>query len=339
MANHAVVIGINNYPGLSHLGGPCNDAQAFLQWVERPGPGDVDPLCVHKLLSTDFPAAADVLSAMPMSDQISGLFEKILKSSPNQHVGDRLYVFVAGHGMSDVNHLDSAALIAANATRLGIALPHVVITDYIHYFRKSYTFKEIILIMDCCLDATVLRPLNVTGLLQGPLHPRASSVRMFLAKGTVWGQKSFEKDFNGTTKGIFSVTFMEALAKAPAEGTKVTGRAIRNFIDQYIQQIAGEKEVDIPTISGREYEKIVFYERNAAQTDEAASIAITVNIDSPHGNEVVDLYDGSLVLRESKTVENGKVIFTAPAGIYKVGIRGTMRQALIEVVQDYEETL
>lgn len=340
MNNHAVVIGINDYPGISQLNGPCNDARAFLKWVTRPGPGDVEPEHVHKLLSTDFPSTTDAKKAKPVSDQIAEKFNEIIDSNPTKHVGNRLYVFVAGHGMSDVNRAESAAVIAANAMRKGITLPHIVVTDYIHYFRRAFTFKEIILIMDCCLDATVLRPLNAIGFLQGNPHPNASKVRLFLANATVWSKKSFEKEFNGTIRGIFSVALMEALEKAPAEGAKVTGKAIRNYIDQHIKTIAGDKNIENPTIGGKGYEKIVFYERSDAQAHDAATaFTITVTIDDPAGGEVVDLFDGHLALLKSRVAATSTVEFQVAAGIYKVAIQGTNRQTLIEIVRDHEETL
>lgn len=340
MPNHAVVIGIKDYPGLSQLEGPCHDAEAFLKWVTKPGPGNVDPGNVHKLLSSDFTSTTDVREARPVSDQIVGKFNEVVSGNPTQHIGDRIYVFVAGHGMSDVNRPESAALIAANATRLSITLPHVVVTDYIHFFRRSYTFKEIILVMDCCLDVTVLRPLNVPGIIQGDPHPKASKVRMFLANATVWSKKSFEKKFNGTTRGIFSVALMEALENAPAEDAKVTGAVIENYIKQHIKTIAGDKEIENPRIGGEGYERIVFYERSDTQAQNTATaFTIKVHIDNATGNEVVDLFDGNRVLLESKQFAADFVEFQVGAGIYKVAIQDTNRKSLIEVVTDHEATL
>lgn len=341
MPNHAIVIGINNYPGMSKLDGPCNDANLFLEWVTRPGPGDVSPDHVHKLLSTDFEPTANVSDAKPVSDQIAEKFEEVLQGNPIQHVGDRLYVFVAGHGMSDVNRPESAAVIAANGSPASINLPHIVVTDYVNYFRRIYAFKEIVLIMDCCLDATVLRPLDQKGFLQGGNpHLNAGQVNLFLAKATVWSKKSYEKKFNGVTRGIFSVALMEALAKAPVEGDKVTGKAIKNYIEQHIKTIAGDKTIEDPTIDGKGHEKIIFYERRAANAHEAAmAFTLIVKINGSADGEIVDLFDGNLSLLDSEVVTDGAVKFQVAAGIYKVSVQGTDRRALIEVVKDHEETL
>ncbi len=339
MPSHAIVIGINNYPGMNNLQGPCNDAQLFLEWVTHPGPGDVAPDNVHKLLSTDFDPATNVTDAKPVSDQIAEKFDEVLQGNPKQHVGDRLYVFVAGHGMSDVNRPESAAIIAANGSTKSINLAHIVVTDYVNYFRRIYAFKEIVLIMDCCLDATVLRPLDQKGFLQGDPHLNAGQVKMFLAKATVWSKKSYEKEFNGVTRGIFSVALMEALEKAPGEGDKVTGLAIRNYIVENIKTIAGDKTIQDPTIDGKGYEKIIFYERQAANAHVAAmAFTLIVKINGAANGEIVDLFDGNFLL-DSKAVTDGAAKFQVAAGLYKLSVQGTDRQALIEVVKDHEETL
>lgn len=339
MPNHAVVIGINHYPGLTPLKGPCNDAAEFLKWVTQPGPGNVDPGNVHKLLSSQFTTVSDVKKAQPVSDQIEEKFNEVVNGNPTQHVGDRLYVFIAGHGMSDINHAESVALIAANASRKSITLPHVVVTEYIHFFRRSYTFKEIILIMDCCRDATVLRPLDAPGMLQGNPHPNASKVCLFRANATEWGKKSFEKKFNGAIRGIFSVALMEALEKAPSVGSKVTGKVIKNYIEQNIKTIAGDKEIESPDIDGRKHENIVFYERDVSQAHNAAmAFILKVKIDNAVGNEIVDLFE-NLKLQDSKKSTTGFVEFQIAAGYYKVAIQGTNRSSLVEVVTDHEETI
>lgn len=340
MPNHAIVIGINDYPGMSNLYGPCNDANVFLEWVTRPGPGDVAPEHVHKLLSTDFESAINVADAKPVSDQIAEKFDEVLDGKPWQHVGDRLYVFVAGHGMSDVMRQESAAIIAANGSEKSINLPHIVVTDYVNHFRRLYAFKEIILIMDCCLDATARRPLDVRGFPPGDPHPNSWQVKVFSAKATVWSKQSYEKEFNGVTRGIFSVALMEALEKAPGEGDKVTGKAIWNYIDQHFKTIAGDKTLQDPTIDGKGHEKIIFYERQAANAHEAAmAFTLIVKINGTADGEIVDLFDGNFSLLDSKALIDGTARFQVAAGIYKVSLQGTDRHTLIEVVKDHEETL
>lgn len=340
MPNHAVVIGIDDYPGLSPLKGPCNDATAFLDWVTAPGPGGIELENVHKLLSSEFAPAATASVAKPVPSQITDMFDAVLAGNGAGHIGDRLYVFVAGHGMSDVSRAESAALLAANASREAIKLHHVVVTDYIRYFRRTYRFKEIVLIMDCCLDASVLRPLDVTGIPPGNPHAKAPDVRMFLATATVWSKKSYEKEIAGTTRGIFSVALMDALEKAPAEGNRVTGKVVKNYIEQNIKSIAGDTTIEDPVIDGRFHESVIFYERNDSQAQRAASaFKVRIIVQNAQGGETVDLFDGQRHLIASKVVDSTFVEFDVGAGIFKTAIRGTNRNALIEVVADHEETI
>ncbi len=341
MPDHAVVIGINSYPGMRNLLGPCQDAEEFLTWVTRPGPGDVEPGNVHKLLSTDFPPETDFREAQPVCDQIINMFEEILDGNPvKDGIGNRLYVFVAGHGMSDINRPESAALIAANASTHSISVPHVVVTDYVHYFRRIYAFKEIILVMDCCLDAVVQRSLDVKGFLQGPPHPKASQVKMFLAKATVWSKRSYEKEFNGVVRGIFSVALMEALANAPARENRVTGKAVKEYIDQNIKRIAGNQAIEEPTINGRKYDEIIFCQRPAAAPHRAPrKFTLTVKADGAADGAEVTLFDGNLVLAETKPVINRTAVFQVTPGMYKVALPGTDRKSLLEIVGDHEEIL
>lgn len=344
MPDHAVVIGINEYPGISTLEGPCNDATEFLDWVTSPGPGGVDSANVHKLLSCDLPRPDDpdnIRMARPGREQIEEKLEEVfLNASPTAHIGHRLWIFVSGHGMSDINRPEAAAVIAANARSTGATFPHVPVTDYVNYFRRNYTFDEIILVMDCCLDVSVLRPLDQKGFLQGNPHPRAGDVKLFIANATVWSRKSFEKKFGGTTRGIFSVALMESFKNAPADGNKVNGRSIKNYIEENVKSIAGDQQIDDPYIWGPGHESIVFYTRSASQASSASSaFKVTVHVENPMLGAVVDLIDGNLNVLESKTADTGTVTFKTGAGLFKLSLRGSDRSKRIEVIEDCEEIL
>ena len=47
---YAIVIGIDRYPGFRDLGGACNDAEAFAEWLTDPNGGDVPAENVRTLL-------------------------------------------------------------------------------------------------------------------------------------------------------------------------------------------------------------------------------------------------------------------------------------------------
>lgn len=339
MSRHAIVIGINRYPGMTSLKGPCNDAEAFLEWVVEPGPGGVPPENVHKLLSTDIPVADDdVTSARPLSDQIEELFTELVGENFYQHTGDRLYVFAAGHGMSDIERPESAAIVAANARTQGVTIPHSPITDFIHFFHRSYNFKEILVFLDCCLDASAMRPLRSAGIVLTNPHPNANRVKLLIANATLWSKKSFERDFGGQYRGIFSVALMNALEQLPSQNTPVTGRAIEEYIDLNILSVAGDMNIEKPRFTGQSYADLVICEptQDPAQL---AGFSLKVDVDGSANNETVDLYKNTLELLFSAPVVDGSVTFTVPAGLYKLALRGTDRSSLVEVVSDHATNL
>jgi hypothetical protein len=342
MPNHAVVIGINQYPGITNLEGPCNDAREFLKWVTSPGPGNVAPENVHKVLSCEFdlPDPLQVIDAKPVSDQIEQAFNDVIGPNLTRLEGDRLYVFVSGHGMSDIDRPESTAIIAANATVNSITIPHFVITDHINFFRRSYNFKEILVFLDCCLDATAMRPIQSTGTIRSNPHPDSHRVKVFVANATLWTKKAFEKKFDGEVRGIFSKALMDALEKAPADNGKVTGEVVKNYIKENIASIAGDTNLQKPEIRGHEHEEILFYTRTDEQNEVASTaFKVTINILNSDGTEVVELLDGGLTILESLPVANGVASFEVAAGLYKIRVQGSDREALLEVNSDHEEDL
>ncbi len=156
---------------------------------------------------------------------------------------------------------------------------------------------------------------------------------MFLAKATVWSKRSYEKEFNGVVRGIFSVALMEALANAPARENRVTGKAVKEYIDQNIKRIAGNQAIEEPTINGRKYDEIIFCQRPAAAPHRAPrKFTLTVKADGAADGAEVTLFDGNLVLAETKPVINRTAVFQVTPGMYKVALPGTDRKSLLEIV-------
>ena len=74
MADHAVVIGIDTYPGMSNLKGPSNDANAFENWLIDPNGGKVDPNNIDKILTRDYPDINNIDDAHPVVSDLENLF-------------------------------------------------------------------------------------------------------------------------------------------------------------------------------------------------------------------------------------------------------------------------
>ena len=103
MPDQAVVIGIDAYPGMYDLHGPCNDSLAFRDWLVDPEGGGLSGEDDVALLRTsDFSWPADIQDAHPILDELQTLFRPLVaRAAESEHVDGRLFIYVAGHGFAD----------------------------------------------------------------------------------------------------------------------------------------------------------------------------------------------------------------------------------------------
>src|SRR5439155_15841178 len=132
MANYAIVIGINKYPGIRSLQGPENDAEDFRDWVKSPIGGNVagDEEHLRYITTSQYPPVLDDTLCPPTLEIVDKAFRALAKAAfENGHIGERLYIFMAGHGFAPGSafgpNLDDAALLMANAdlNALGFHVP------------------------------------------------------------------------------------------------------------------------------------------------------------------------------------------------------------------------
>src|SRR5262249_2508714 len=121
VSDHAILIGIKYYPGLSDAGasanldGPENDIAAMKSWLLDPAGGQLNPdgSTVH-----EFRATVDQVPARPSSDELEtvlGDLKRIAERNPaGRFVGRRLYMYMSGHGFSPAPQ--RGCLITPNAT-------------------------------------------------------------------------------------------------------------------------------------------------------------------------------------------------------------------------------
>lgn len=250
--HYALLVAINLYPGLSNLAGPENDAEAFADWLRAKDGGGLHPGHVVVIKSSDFDAATDPYDANPTDTHIKKTLNGWLKQDGRwrDRVGERLYLFFAGHGFT-AGSLENPALYTARAQ-----LDDREYIAALHYARKIAVagfFDEIILIMDCCQD--VLRSATINEPNWSPPDRQADArVRMMTAFGAPRGQKAFEEEPATGRKvhGYFSRVFLDALrqADADAEGW-VTARAVEAKLEQlwaptYLQLTGYEPPMKAP---------------------------------------------------------------------------------------------
>lgn len=222
--HYAILVAINQYPGLTNLAGPENDANEFFRWLIDPAGGDLqdpsglpsDLRRVEVIRSSDFPPTLDPDDANPTETQFKKILNRWLKANGEWHdrVGERLYLFFAGHGFTSGAMADPA-LFTAQA-QLGDTA-HIAAYRYASKIQNSGFFDEVILIMDCCQD--VLKASQVGDPSWSPPdRQRTSNVKLMQAYGAPRGRKAFEATGGtGAIHGYFSSVFMDAIKTAPAD--------------------------------------------------------------------------------------------------------------------------
>ncbi|WP_339136281.1 MAG: caspase family protein [Candidatus Electrothrix sp. GW3-4] len=321
--HHAIVIGINHYPvsGLSALKGPVNDAEDFSAWLRDPQGGNVPQAHIHSILSSDFAQDA----ALPFPNQVETLFEPFITKGVQGRCGERLYIFVAGHGFGDPGDMGTTALYAANAQKM---FPwHVAITDYVDWLRRHAVFDEIVLLMDCC------RTVNSYHEVKEPQYPTtkertgADQVRFFFAFAVGRGRVARERRFeDGRDSGIFTRTLLYALQTARSQQGKVTGQQLKDQIHNSIAAFAGEARIEPPVIRLDSYRDITFLYRKSAQ-----AVPVRVVLEPYGGAETLVLSDGNFQkIREEKANSSTLTLELEP-GLYKIAVKNTDRQQIFEV--------
>jgi hypothetical protein len=227
MPNRAIVVGIRQYAELPpRLEGPKNDAEMFHDWVRKHGG-------VHetdaKLILGDEPPPVAAVNANPTEEALKYEFDcledEALKN--NGCAGDRLYLYLSGHGFGQ--SLSDASLLMANATmqRPRHHIPGSLWAD--HFFANGY-FKEVILFLDCCRERYSMATLNGPG---NPMPVPPDGARRFYGFATKYGKLAVERRIDGVMHGVFTATLMDALnGGASEEDGRITGESLKAYLFQ-----------------------------------------------------------------------------------------------------------
>jgi hypothetical protein len=225
--HYAILVAINWYPGIGNLKGPENDAAEFKKWLMDDPGGNLDERNIRVICSSDFvPLAADPYDANPTETQFKKALNGWLKPKDDWlgRVGERLYLFFAGHGFT-AGSISDPALFTAQA-QLGDTV-HIAGLRYASKIQNAGFFDEIVLVMDCCQD--VLKAAQVGEPTWAPPdRQRSSKVKLMQAYGAPRGSKAFESsESSRPVHGYFSSVLMDAIRTAPddAQGF-VTARAV-----------------------------------------------------------------------------------------------------------------
>jgi hypothetical protein len=331
--HHAIVIGINDYPliGLPSLKGPVNDANDFCAWLRDPAGGNLPPENIRRVLSSDAPSG----SLFPTPNQAESLFERFIGDYyDGKKEGERLYVFASGHGFGDPSDISKTALYAANARKM---LPwHVAVTNYVEWLRRHAVFDEIVLIMDCCRTVNLPYEIREPQYVTCQESVNADSVRYFYAFAARRGNASRERTFaDGRVSGIFTRAFIDALkVAAPDSQGNVTGQRLKDHLHNSIGSFAGDVTVKPPDIALDSTQDIIFCTRK-----KAGVIPVNVSLAPYSGGETIILRDGNFKEIRQVRANASQLTLELEPGLYKIAVKDTGRQKLIEVPDNDQITV
>lgn len=330
--DYAVVVGINNYPGIIDLKGAENDALAFRDWLIRTDGGNVPDTSpnLQVILSSNFPLTDDVDNALPTLREVKIALNKLVRKGMqnNGQVGRRLYLFMAGHGFAP--DVDESALKMANADHINPE--HFAGNAYAKWFRAAAFFEEVILIMDCCRDDYRRAQLSLP---PWPIISKpGAKVRHFYAFATQWSRKARERkdEKTGETRGVFTKAFIAALDNARANGNgEITGKTVSAYVYIDLSKSFPDGKFPEPDFQYDQNHDIVFLKRSVAN-----SIPVKISFSNPDPTGLFIVLDSNLniVFGPQKTI--GTVSIDLTPSFYKIQQLGSGRTKDFTVVGEEE---
>ena len=239
MADHAILIGICDYPRLgeddqpANLKGPLNDVAAVKAWLLDPGGGGFpDDSTIHSIISGGPLSGHGARPTVDELEQVLRDIEKLAQVNRKEEkglwVGERLYLYMAGHGFSPER--SQGCLLAADATQ-GV-MNHIHATGWLDWLQKSAFFDEFVLWMDCCMDRMASRPIREPQMteIDARIPPRAGFIA-FAAQRPLKAVENPVPADGGTVHGVFTWALLQGLRGAAADQNgKVTGRSLADWL-------------------------------------------------------------------------------------------------------------
>lgn len=332
MTHYAILLAIKSYPGLTNLEGPENDVDEFHAWLVAPDGGNVLPENITTIKSSDFPSVTDPYQAQPADVAFRAALQKLLFNADRSFkgkVGERLYLFFAGHGFAS-RQLNEAALYSAQATKNDP--DHIAGKRYATKIVNSAAFEEVVLIMDCCRDVDLSDSIRDPTMKIPDRQGLAADVRLLEAYAAGRGQQARERalEAGGKVRGIFTHALVDALrnAKGNDQG-ELTGDLLKGYIHDrwpsFFSDVAKyEVHIGLPTGA----KDIVFASR---AVEPKVEVRFTATPPLPPGAVIVIL--------DTKRTEVARSIYdpagtTAllPPSYYKAVVEGTPRTAMFDAV-------
>lgn len=331
MAHHAILVAITRYPGLSDLHGPENDLDDFRTWLLDAAGGALDAANITAIRSSDFPAPADRFQAQPAEIAFKRALTRLLYEADGitfrNRVGERLYLFFAGHGFAS-RRLAEAALYTAQASL--VDPDHIASKRYAERIANCAAFDELVLVMDCCRDVDLSDSIR-DPIIKLPDRTALARTRLFEAYGAGRGQQARERQIpqGGPWRGLFTYAFVEALRNANGNQTQeVTGEAVKGYVMNrwpsfFDGVVPYEPDIGPPTGA----HDIVFARRVSSPPVE---VRFVLNPPAPAPGTAIVIENGSRKeIGRVKYAPTGTSV-PLPDGIYKARLDGTPRAATFD---------
>ncbi len=299
--DHAVVIGISDYPHLNSLRGPTHDVAAVVEWLRDPSGGDVPETQIHVLSSETH---AD--PARPSSDDVYDAFRSTLDLAEDRApdpAGRRLYIFMAGHGFGPT--LREAALLVANTERKTLRR-NVSGSRVADFFGKARYFSEIVLLMDCCREN--LEKVPAGPLPWDPVSRAGKRPRRLYAYAAGDSELARERLHDGRVRGIFTVALLDALQVGASSPSR-----LRELIKKRMIEMMGRDHYVEPDFESSEPE----IELGAPVQLPTLTLTLT-NADRP---VLVTVHAGPLddqPVASATLAPGGSASFSLPPNLYEI---------------------
>lgn len=325
LADYALVVGINCYPGLTSLEGAENDARDFHAWVTSQDGGRVTAANATLLVSSDFDPPAGADDAKPAVHQIEEFFTRIDNAADENNkaglglkAGNRIWLFFSGHGFAP--SLDRSAVLMANATsRRTHSVAAILWADRLH---EGGWFDDVFLFQDACrsqmadveLTPPFLRKKNA------PLNQTRRRFYAFSAKNR---QLSKELPIGPRVQGVFTTTLMQALkgqARDPATGA-LTAAQLKAYLQDNMKKLlpkadlADEEIAKMPEVVNPDPFDVLPATQAAVST-----FPVTISISKPGAPARIENSDFAAVASADPSPPAWQNAL--PRGFYKVIVEG-----------------
>jgi tetratricopeptide (TPR) repeat protein len=231
----ALIMGISTYKFIRPLSYADSDAELFRDFLKSPGGGKLSDENIFCLLNEEAKAANFWVKGM------SWLRSKDLRQ------GDRLYIYMAGHG--DAINQDEYFFLTYDCNPAGDKNNYIVTGSVQLYNLKSRIGAmsrkgvDVILIMDACRTNELPGGTDGQNILNSAISEKNAGEIIMLATGA--GQESLEDASIGTGHGLFTYYLVDGLTGMADSkinpDNNITLSELKEYVDTNVPSIAEEK--------------------------------------------------------------------------------------------------